>query len=339
MTANQFEHRYAAHCESGVVSSMLNHYGLDLSEAMIFGLSSAITFAYIPIIKLGGLPLIAYRMPPKQILKGVQRQLDIKFKFETFRQPQQGQQRLDDLLSQSQVVGLQTSVYWLPYFPKDMRFHFNAHNLLAYGKEGDNYLISDPVFETVVTAPTKDLQKARFAKGVLAPKGLLYYPIDVPQQLNLGPAIIRAIKRTHKIMVKAPLPFIGVKGIRYLAKQIEKLSRKTEEEQALFIGHIVRMQEEIGTGGAGFRFIYAGFLQEAAEILNQPKLQTHSEELTAIGDQWRIFALKAAKMCRGKQSMDLSQLANLLRGCADEEEAFFCRLFETINKHSIKAIT
>ncbi len=299
---------------------------------MVFGLSSAITFAYIPIIKLAGLPLIAYRMPPKQILKGVQRQLGVKFKFETFREPEQGQRRLDELLGQSHIVGLQSSVYWLPYFPQDMRFHFNAHNLLVYGKEGDNYLISDPVFETVVTAPEKDLQKARFAKGVLAPKGLLYYPLEVPQQVDLGPAIIRAIKRTHKIMIKAPLPFIGVKGIRHLAKRIEKLSSKTAEEQALFVGHIVRMQEEIGTGGAGFRFIYAGFLQEAADILALPELQTRSEELTTIGDQWRIFALKAAKMCRGKQAMDLPQLANLLRGCAAEEKAFFCRLLDTIKK-------
>ncbi len=330
MTASSFEHRYAAHCESGVVSSMLNHYGLDLSEAMVFGLSSAITFAYLPFIKLGGLPLIAYRMPPKQILKGVQRQLGIKFKFETFRRPQQGQQRLDELLSQSRVVGLQTSVYWLPYFPKDMRFHFNAHNLLAYGIEGDNYLISDPVFETVVTAPKKDLQKARFAKGVLAPNGLLYYPLDVPNKVDIGPAIIRAIKRTHKIMTKTPLPFIGVRGIRYLAKRIEKLSTKATDEQALFIGHIVRMQEEIGTGGAGFRFIYASFLQEAADVLNQPKLQNHAEELTSIGDQWRIFALKAAKMCRGKHPMDLAQLAKLLRNCADREERFFNRLIEVV---------
>ena len=33
-----------------------------------------------------------------------------------------------------------------------------------------------------------------------------------------------------------------------------------------------RMQEEIGTGGAGFRFLYAAFLQEAGEKLNRADL-------------------------------------------------------------------
>ena len=78
------------------------------------------------------------------------------------------------LLAQGKVVGLQTSVYWLPYFPPEMRFHFNAHNLLVYGKEGNDYLISDPVFESPMRCAADDLNRSRFAKGVLAPKGLLY---------------------------------------------------------------------------------------------------------------------------------------------------------------------
>jgi len=33
------------------------------------------------------------------------------------------------------------------------------------------------------------------------------------------------------------------------------------------------MQEEIGTGGAGFRYIYAAFLQEAADFLEDDHLR------------------------------------------------------------------
>lgn len=69
----EFQHSHASHCESGVMSSMLRHYGLPLSEAMSFGLSSALSFAYLPLIKINGLPLVAYRMPPKFIIKGLQK--------------------------------------------------------------------------------------------------------------------------------------------------------------------------------------------------------------------------------------------------------------------------
>ena len=40
-----------------------------------------------------------------------------------------------------------------------------------------------------------------------------------------------------------------------------------DKKASLYLGQVVRMLEEIGTGGAGFRFIYAAFLQESAKIL------------------------------------------------------------------------
>ena len=55
---SNFEHTHHAHCESGVMSSMLRHYGLNVSEPMVFGLSNALNFAYIPFVKMGGMPLV-----------------------------------------------------------------------------------------------------------------------------------------------------------------------------------------------------------------------------------------------------------------------------------------
>ena len=164
-----FVHAHASHCESGVMSSLLRHQGLPMSEAMAFGLASALSFAYLPFIRINGLPLVSFRMPPRAIIKGLARSLGLSMRFETFRSPSDGMARLDELLDAGKLVGLQTSVFWLPYFPPDLRFHFNAHNLLVYGRERDEYLISDPVAETPVRCAREDLKKARFAKGVLAP--------------------------------------------------------------------------------------------------------------------------------------------------------------------------
>ena len=314
-------HRHAAHCESGVMSNLFSHHGMPISEAMTFGLSSALSFAYLPFIKLSGLPLIAYRQPPKSIIKGLAKRLGAEFRFETFRSPAAGQARLDELLAQGQVVGLQTSVYWLPYFPEDMRFHFNAHNILVYGKEGDDYLISDPVTEQTVRCAAAALSRARFAKGVLAPKGLLYTLVK-PGQLTLTAADARkAILKTCRVM-QAPIPIIGVRGIRMLANKVAKLD-PTAPASALYVGHIVRMQEEIGTGGAGFRFLYAAFLQEAAALSGLEILAEFAERLIAIGDEWRAFALAAARMVKGRDAMHPQTLADMLRGLAEQEKGFF----------------
>jgi len=321
-----FVHAHASHCESGVMSSLLRHHGLPMSEAMAFGLASALSFAYLPFIRINGLPLVSFRMPPRAIVKGLERSLGLSMRFETFRSPSEGMARLDALLDAGKLVGLQASVFWLPYFPPDLRFHFNAHNLLVYGRERDEYLISDPVGETAVRCAREDLKKARFAKGVLAPKGLLYFmtkPPLTPDWARLGR---RALARTARIML-APLPLIGVRGMRLLARQVERLPLADGGEQArLYIGNIVRMQEEIGTGGGGFRFLYASFLQELAAKTGYSALDALASRLVEIGDRWREFALAAARMIRGRDALAPPVLAAHLRALSADEKLFFQNL-------------
>ena len=299
-----------------------------MSEPMAFGLSSALNFAYLPFVKLAGMPLIAYRSIPKAIIKGLQKNIGLKMKIETFSNQQKGQARLDALLQEGKIVGAQTSVFWLPYLPDEMRFHFNGHNLLVYGKEGDCYKISDPVFEHVVEANEADFLKARFAKGVMAPKGAIYYPTHVPENIDYARVVPKAVKTVAKRMLKTPVPIAGLKGMRALAKTIRKLETKDRRYARLFLGHIVRMQEEIGTGGAGFRYIYASFLQESGHILSNEALLEASEMMTAVGDSWREFALLIAKSIRSKKSehVDFDAIAQKLESIAEEEAVVYKKL-------------
>lgn len=322
-----FTHQQSAHCESGVMSNLLTNAGFAISEPMVFGLSSALAFAYLPIVKLNGMPLIAYRMPPKHIISILNKRLGLDIRSQRFSNAEAGQQALDAALTNKQAVGLQTSVFWLPYFPTEMRFHFNAHNLLVYGKEQNNYLISDPVFEDVVQCDATALSKARFAKGALAPKGLMYTLGKAPTDVNWPKLIRQSIKATSRILDGLPLPWIGVRGILHLAHKIEKLDPTAVKYNRLYLTHIVRMQEEIGTGGAGFRFMYASFLQEAAETLNEPALHDAASKMTLIGDAWRGFASQLVQYCKAKQTTaDFTPLAVALRQLAQQERQLMQQL-------------
>ena len=322
-----FQHRQSAHCESGVMASLLSHAGLPMSEPMAFGLASGLAFAYLPIVKLSGMPLIAYRMPPKHLIKTLSKRLGARLNSRTFGNPEQGRRELDALLDQGRLAGLQSSVFWLPYFPPEMRFHFNAHNLLAYGRDGDEYLISDPVFEEPVRCAAADLQKARFAKGALAAKGLMYWLDDVPQEQDWEKLIRQAVLGTTRILDGMPLPWIGMRGIQHLARQVERLDPAQTKYNRLYLTHIVRMQEEIGTGGAGFRFMYASFLQEAGEKIGAAELGEASARLTAIGDDWRQFASACVRASRSKgEAPDFRPIAEMLRGIAGQERALMKEL-------------
>lgn len=328
MTENlkiEFAHNQSAHCENGVVSNLMKHNGYNISEPLVFGIGSGLLFSYLPFLKVNYAPVFTYRSMPGFIFKKFAKRTGIKMKREKFKNPQLAQQRLDQSLVDNNPVGLQVGVYNLVYFPDEYRFHFNAHNMVVYGKEGDRYLISDPVMEAVTSLTSRELEKVRFAKGAFAPKGHMYYPISFPEKLELESAIVKGIKQTARDMT-APVPIVGVRAMRWVAKNIRKWPKKLGAKKANhYLGQIVRMQEEIGTGGGGFRYIYAAFLQEASDILRNEKLMELSKEMTSIGDAWRDFALDASRIYKNRnaESSGYEDVALQLESLAQREEQFF----------------
>ncbi|GAO41175.1 BtrH N-terminal domain-containing protein [Flavihumibacter petaseus] len=334
MIIDNFKHQQSAHCESGVTLSLLNHYGLPaLTEPLVFGIGAGLFFGHLPFVKVNGVPGTTFRIWPGYIFKRVCSELGVKMQVQSFSRPEKGMAALDEALQRQQPVGMQSSVYFLNYFPPAWRFHFNAHNLIAYGKDGNEYLISDPVMESITRIPSDELQKARFAKGFPAPNGKMYFPVQTGKGHSIETAIQNGMKKTCFFMLKSPPPFFGHHGIRFLGKKVAAYPQKLEPRKAaLFLGNIIRMQEEIGTGGGGFRFLYAAFLQEAATILNRPDLQELSQEMTVIGDTWRNFAYAAARVMKDRTGnlSTYQELGGMLGNLADLEKDFFTRLKKTL---------
>ncbi|RMH43393.1 MAG: peptidase, partial [Gammaproteobacteria bacterium] len=189
-----FPHRQSAHCESGVTANLLSYQGRNISEALAFGIGGGLFFGYFPFVRVNHLPLITFRCAPGAIFKKCARRLGAKVHSQTFSSPQEATTALDRALATGRPQGLQTGVYWLPYFPAALRFHFNAHNLVVFGRDGEDYLISDPVFEEPVRCSRSDLERARFAKGALAPKGRMYSVERIDAEVDMAKAIRQAIR-------------------------------------------------------------------------------------------------------------------------------------------------
>ena len=324
-----YVHRHSAHCESGAFAGLLRHHGIALSEPMTFGIGSGLFFLYLPAIKIYGAPLVSYRDMPNAILGRGSKRLGVRINKQRYRDPQAGMRALDEALARGQPVGLQTGVFWLPYFPRDMRFQFNGHHIIAYGKQQQDYLLSDSVFEEVVRCSADDLQRARFAKGPLAPKGLLYTIESADASPDVAAAVRAAIPMTVARMLSIPIPYMGVRGIRTLARAVARWPTRLGPDKARsWLAATIRMQEEVGTGGGGFRFMYAAFLAEAAELLATPAIHKIAAALSASGDQWREFAVQGAKVIRGtERSVEAyAALAAMIERVADIEADAFKRL-------------
>src|ERR1700742_906452 len=299
-----FEHRQSAHCESGVTSSLLRKIsGNKITEPLAFGIGAGLFFCYIPLIKINNGPAIAFRTFPGLIFKRTCNALGIPVIRKKFSSKEKAEAFLKQCLDAGKPAGCQVGVYYLSYFPREYRFHFNAHNLIVFGKEGDNYLISDPVMETPTKLTSYELERVRFTKGALAPKGQLYYPKNEKTITDeqIRKAIINGIKNNVNQMLRIPGTFAGVKGIKYTGKKIKAWRDKLGVQKAgSYLAQLVRMQEEIGTGGGGFRYIYAAFLQEAHVYLPDDRLLEISGSFTQSGDLWRTAAVQAAGIYKGR---------------------------------------
>jgi len=274
--------------------------------------------------------VVSFRPWPGKIFKRITKRLDLKIQLNKFKDPADSMRALDSNLQKGIPTGCIVGVYHLTYFPQAFRFHFNAHNLVVVGKENGEYLVSDPIMPNIERLSYNDLQRVRYAKGtVFTPQGRMYSIMETPSDYNIPEAIVKGIHQVCKDMLEIPIPYFGVKGIRVLARKMRNWPKKLGDKKAsLYMGQVVRMLEEIGTGGAGFRFMYAAFLQEAARELNQPWLNDMSNEMTEAGDRWREFGLIAGRIFKNRAGQEDSYKAasDVLLDIADREEKIYRRL-------------
>lgn len=315
---DEFRHVQTAHCENGVTTALLRYHGLEfMTEPLAFGMGSGLFYIQIPFLTVNNGPAISFRTMPGAIFRRTCKSLGVEVTRKKFSNPVVAEAFLDQKVREGVPVGCQVGVFHLTYFPKEYRFHFNAHNLIVFGRENDKYLVSDPVMEDVTTLSKPEMSRVRFAQGPLAPKGHIYFPERV-KPINddmIRKGISNGIRRNVRDMLRIPGNFAGVDGIRHTAGHVRKWRDKLGLKKAsLYLGQIVRMQEEIGTGGGGFRFLYGAFLEEAAAYMQDDQLSVISEDFTKAGDMWRASAIKMAGVYKGRltEQKDFEEIADML---------------------------
>jgi hypothetical protein len=323
----------AAHCETGTVTSLLNHGGLDISEPMVFGISSGIFFGYFESSNFP-FPTFIVRNKPGSIRENISKRLGVKFETYKFRDKFKGEQKLNELLMQDIPTAAQVDFFFMDYMPEYQRVHINVHFINVIGMNESSYQISDSYYPKKTELKKQTLNKARFAGGFMEPKGFLFYPSYIPEKIDYEKAIIKGIKKASYNMLKLPAPFIGIKGMRKFAKKVKdwpKIARDIDH-----ISHeIMRINillEDQGTGGGGFRYLYATFLQQAAGILNHNQLKDLSKQMMEIGDNWRNISYFAAKIGKHRDlgPDKLNELSEMIYARADEEQKFFSELAKVV---------
>ncbi len=342
-----FEHRVASHCESGSLRNLLGHAGVEVSEAMVFGIGSGPAFYYLFFTKgPSTFPLVGIRNPPGSILRNVARLTGVEVRVEQPRTTSKALARAESLLLAGTPVAASVEMFRMRYLPDFMRVHAPFHFVVLLGREGERFAVSDPYHPEVAGLDREDLVEAWATGARMARDNLMCHVGRVPAAIDWRRASLRAIRRTCRAMVLPPgvgslFWFVGVEGMRTYARRIRDWPARHRgvrlREGILF--NAVGFEDQ-GTGGAAFRLMYAAFLQEVADLARAPALAEIAERFVAHGRRWRGVSRRMVVLGRmvpmqeeafddwlrergAELNAGLAEVSESFREFADVEEALF----------------
>ena len=178
-----YKHRVGAHCETCVTAGLINHHssnGMNVTEPLVFGTGAGLILCMFRCSSLWDFRSDVFSFSAGSIMKKSLERLGVQAQIRYFSDQDKAMQALDAELDKGLPVGLQVGVYWLPFIQEVFRIHLNLHNLVVTGKKGNDYLVSDFLTNEIAVCPAKDLRKARFSKGTMAPRGRMVSIQKVP---------------------------------------------------------------------------------------------------------------------------------------------------------------
>ena len=347
---NNYPNHRRLHCETGAFVSMMEYYGLEMSEAMAFGIGSGLYFLFTPYIKIMGMTYPIFRSLPLSIIRDASKRLGLNYHELKFgKDVEKATSTLDALVEKQIPVGVSVDAGGLDYFERLGQFnttvqgglHMNGHIICVIGKEGSKYCIANTDFrlpnDDYVTLEESTMREIRFAPGFVSPHGLLFYFDGMTKDLlapeKLKTAIVAGLKRSVHNILGIPFRYFGPKGIHYFANDFKTWEQKYPEKRVDYLVlWLYRFIERAGTGGAAYRYLYADFLKEAAELFQSEVLSDCQTIMRQAADGWRQFSIDCNQYIK-REGVTLNEMADILEEISQYEKTAFTKIKKEFLKH------
>ena len=252
-------HRPGRHCGSSAIRDLLEFHGTALTEAMCFGLVSGLGITYLTLPNAPVPFLVHVRSLGYE--ERVFQTLEIPFAWTSYGSIEEGAQALDDLLDQGRPALLLTDIFHLPYFAS--RTHFPGHAIVAWQRQpaDDSILVTDTERPAPIPVARAALARARFSE--LPPffhAGNLFAPPVIHARHSVE-RVAAAIRHNARLLMEGD-PHSGVAALDTWLADLGRWEHEGDWRWTTRFAY--QIIERRGTGGGGFRKMYAEFLEEAA---------------------------------------------------------------------------
>lgn len=286
-TVLDIDARGMRHCETTALGVLLRHQGLDLSEPMLFGLGSGLSFLYWD-SRTMDFPFLGGRVKPFDLTRNLAAVLGLELVVRETTSPRRAWENVVSSLAAGHPVGLQLDSYHLDYFTS--KVHFGGHVVALYGYDDHNaYLVDTDQQGGAVSTSLTSLARARAARGPMSARHrsfTLTVPEDLPSPYS---RIVPAITSCAQAFLDPPIANLGHRGIEKAGKLVRTWLRRTDTPQR-DLPRAALLMEKAGTGGALFRNLYRDFLAECAHLLDSSHLRTGLGLYTEAAVLWTEVA-------------------------------------------------
>ncbi|WP_030797344.1 BtrH N-terminal domain-containing protein [Streptomyces sp. NRRL S-337] len=286
-TVRDLDARGGQHCETTALGVLLRHQGLDLSEPMLFGLGSGLSFLYWD-SKNMGFPFLGGRVKPFDLTRTLAAGLGLQLQVQETTSPRRAWENVAAPIDAGHPVGLQLDCYHLDHFAS--KVHFGGHVVAMYGyDEHAAYLVDTDQQGGAVSTSLTSLARARAARGPMTAKHrsfTLTAPRDLPSPQS---RIIPAITACADAFLNPPIANLGHRGIEKAGKLVRTWLQRTDDPQR-DLPQAALLMEKAGTGGALFRNLYRDFLTECTELHGSSHLRTGLGLYTEAATLWTEVA-------------------------------------------------
>jgi hypothetical protein len=317
---NGFKHVAGIHCSSSSIADILRYDGQALSEPMVFGLGSGLGFIFSN----------DARYSPRYRFNG--RALDLEGKFYALfgvRLPWAGRwdpDAIERALSQGRPLVAQTDIAYLPYYDGA---HFPLHGIVVTGWDGRRAQVADTFSNDPQSVTEGELRAALEGEG--SPF------MDPPYRIAAAPRIAatidadtlsRAILTAAREMLEPVVAGTGIPAMHRLVAEREAWRDSADWTWSARFAY--QGIEKRGTGGGGFRTMYARFLEEAREVLPAIDRVRAIHRMHDSSSRWSAMAqdLKHAFVKEDRSGLDAA--ADRLHDIAVHETALLADLREAL---------
>ncbi|MDI3422575.1 BtrH N-terminal domain-containing protein [Streptomyces luteolus] len=291
------------HCETTALAVLLRHQGLDLSEPMLFGLGSGLSFVYWD-SKNMDFPFLGGRVKPFELTRNLAARLGLELLVQETTSPRKAWDQVAAQLDAGRPVGLQLDSYHLDYFTS--KVHFAGHVVAMYGYDDREARLVDTEQQGgAVTTSLSGLARARAARGPMSARHRSF-TLAVPRSSpSPRERIVPAVTACADAFLDPPIANLGHRGIAKAGKLVPTWLRRSDAPER-DLPRAALLMEQAGTGGALFRNLYRDFLAECAQHLDDSHLRTGHRMYTEAAALWTEVAalISAAGEAGDQQSLD-----------------------------------